>query len=163
MTDRSKQIIPDSNAVVRCLDPEMLGILDLHGTFILNELIERIKQPIPLTLHRETIYALFDKARTIGNYSNSAFFADLKNATLGKDINTLSMLDMLVDGTLCNLLNPDGKGWQKGKIKICFEFIPEENEPVATNEKPVKTHLSSLDEIRQLSNELASAKATEQN
>jgi hypothetical protein len=63
----------------------------------------------------------------------------------------------------CTLLQPDGKGWQKGKIKLCFEFIPEENETVATNETPVKNHLSSLDEIRQLANKLASGGSIDQN
>ncbi|AFY94288.1 hypothetical protein Cha6605_3281 [Chamaesiphon minutus PCC 6605] len=41
MTDRSKQIIPDSQAVIRCLDPEMLEILSSHGTFIISEIIEK--------------------------------------------------------------------------------------------------------------------------
>jgi hypothetical protein len=40
MNDRFKQIIPDSDAVARCLDPEMLEILDSYSTFILGELLE---------------------------------------------------------------------------------------------------------------------------
>ncbi len=60
-------------------------------------------------------------------------------------------------------MQPDGRGWQKGKLKICFEFIPEEPESVAMQSKSVETNSSPLDEIRQLANELASATATEQN
>ena len=63
----------------------------------------------------------------------------------------------------CNLLQPDGKGWQKGKLKICFEFTPEEAELVSTQDKPVVTHSSPLDEIRQLSNDLTSMISLEQN
>ena len=43
MTDRSKQIIPDSQAVVSCFDPEILKVLDSHGTFTINELLKAIK------------------------------------------------------------------------------------------------------------------------
>ena len=43
MTDRSTKIIPDSQAVARCLDPEMLEILGSHGTFVLSELLEMLK------------------------------------------------------------------------------------------------------------------------
>ena len=63
----------------------------------------------------------------------------------------------------CNLLQPDGKEWQKGKLKICFEFTPEEAELVSTQDKPVATHSSPLDEIRQLSNDLTSMISIEQN
>ncbi|MCY7369099.1 MAG: hypothetical protein LH474_13215, partial [Chamaesiphon sp.] len=71
--------------------------------------------------------------------------------------------DIFEDGLKCNLLQPDGKGWQKGKLKICCEFIPEEPEPIVIQDKPAKTHSSPLDEIRQLSNELASVGLIEQN
>ena len=46
---------------------------------------------------------------------------------------------------------------------MCFEFIPEETEPLATQDKLVESHLSPLDEIRQLSNELVSVGSIEQN
>ena len=42
MNDRSKQIIPDSDAVARCLDSEMLEILDSYSTFILGKLFESL-------------------------------------------------------------------------------------------------------------------------
>ncbi len=74
-----------------------------------------------------------------------------------------SVANILIVGTSVSLLQPDGKGWQKGKLKICFEFTPEEPEPIAIHDNPVETHSSPLDEIRQLSNELALVGSIEQN
>ena len=74
-----------------------------------------------------------------------------------------SVANILTNGTNVLLLQPDGKGWQKGKLKLCFEFIPEELAPIATQEPPAEIHSSPLDEIRQLSNELASIVSLEQN
>jgi hypothetical protein len=163
MIDRSKQIIPDLEAVARCLDTEMLEILDSHGTLIISDLLEKLKQPIDPTLSRHKVNLIFDKSRTLGNYNSGNFFDDLKEAIVTKDTSASTLANKLINGTDCNLLQPDGKGWQKGKLKTCFEFIPEEPEPVPTQEKTVEIHSSPLDEIRQLSNELASAKAAGQN
>jgi KGK domain len=163
MTDRSKQIIPDSEAVVRCLAPKMLEIFGSHGTFTVSELLEQIKEPIEPKFSLERINAIFTEARSNGSYSHGDFYNDLQKAILVKDNNVAKIANILLHGTLCNLLQPDGKGWQKGTLKICFEFIPEEIEPAATKEQPVETHQSPLDEIRQLSNELASARSIEQN
>ena len=77
--------------------------------------------------------------------------------------NNLKINNVLLSGVNCDLLQLDGKGWQKGKLKICFEFIPEEPELVSTQDKPVATHSSPLDEIRQLSNDLTSMISLEQN
>ncbi len=142
MNDLSKQIIPDSQAVARCLDPEMLEILDSHSTLIISDLLEKLKQPIEPTLSRHKTNLIFDKSRTTSNYCSGNFFDDLKEALTTQDTDTPQIINKLIDGTTCNLLQPDGKGWQKGKLKICFEFIPEE---------PEDRH-SPLDEIRQLSN-----------
>ena len=163
MLDQSKQIIPDSNAVIRCLDSEMLEILDSQGTFIVSELLEKIKEPVNPAFSREKIYNIFDQSRTRGSYSKDAYYDDLKGAILKNDANTSTIVSILMEGTECNLLQPDGKGWQKGKLKICFEFTPEESELTATKEQLVKAHSSPLDEIRQLSNELASVGSIEQN
>ena len=46
MIDLPTQIIPDSNAVVRCLDPKMLVLLDSHSTFTINDLSQRIDPSI---------------------------------------------------------------------------------------------------------------------
>ena len=163
MTDRSKQIIPDLEAVARCLDPEMLEILDSHRTLIVGNLLKKLKQPIDPTLSRHKINLIFDKSRTLGNYNSGNFFNDLKEAILTEDTNISTLANKLINGTDCSLLQPDAKGWQKGKLKMCFEFIPEETEPLATQDKLVESHLSPLDEIRQLSNELVSVGSIEQN
>lgn len=34
----------------------------------------------------------------------------------------------LGDGVECELLSPRGGGWQKGKVRIRFEFVPDEPE-----------------------------------
>jgi hypothetical protein len=162
MTDRSKQIIPDSQAVVRCLDPETLKILDSYGTFIISELLAKIKAPVTPKISREELDNVFEKSRSAGNNHRDDFFKILTNVLM-EDTDITGILNILIDGTTCNLLQPDGKGWQKGKLKICFEFIPEEPEPVAAQDAPGKTHSSPLDEIRQLSNELTSMISIEQN
>ena len=163
MTDRSTKIIPDSQAVARCLDPEIVEILGSHSTFTVSELLEQIKQPIDPVLSKEKIDAIFTEARSNGSYSHGNFYNDLQNAILVEDTDVATLANILLDGTLCNLLQTDGKGWQKGKLKICFEFIPEEPELVSTQDKPVVTHSSPLDEIRQLSNDLTSMISLEQN
>ena len=125
MTDLSKQIIPDSQAVAHFVDPEIVEVLDSHGTFTISELLEKIQQP------------------------------DVKNAfsSISKNTNSVTILSALADGTSCKLLQPDGKGWQQGTLKLYFKFIPEETDSVVTQHKLVETHQSSLDAIRQLANE----------
>jgi hypothetical protein len=162
MTDRSIQIIPDSHAVVRCLDPEMLEILDSHSTFIISEILAKIKCPIDLQISREELDNVFEKSKSAGNNHRDDFFRILNNV-LAKDTSAMEMLNLFIDGTTCNLLQPDGKGWQKGKLKLCFEFMPEENESVILEEKPVENQFSPLDEIRQLANELTAMTSIEQN
>jgi KGK domain len=46
---------------------------------------------------------------------------------------------LINEGFECEILQPGSKGWEKGKLKIRFEFefIPDET-----------THLSDLDEFR---------------
>ncbi|PSB58106.1 hypothetical protein C7B77_06010 [Chamaesiphon polymorphus CCALA 037] len=90
-------------------------------------------------------------------------FIQTQEVNESKDISSEIVRESLLDGMNCNLLQPDGKGWQKGKLKLCFEFIPEEPETVATQEKPGEAQPSPLDEIRQLANELTSMTSTEQN
>ena len=45
----------------------------------------------------------------------------------------------------CEVLKADGKGWQKGQIRIRFEFIPDEPN---TEEEIEETKQKSLDEFR---------------
>jgi len=44
----------------------------------------------------------------------------------------------------CEVLQQDSKGWKKGKIRIYFEFIPNEEE---TAEKETKSNQGTLDVI----------------
>lgn len=167
MTDRPKQIIPDSEAVARCLDGEMLEILDSHGTFVLSELLELLTEAShnhnDLELSKTITDIIFHEARSNGSYSRDEFFNDLNQSITETDTTSIKIIKKLIDGTYCNLMQPDGKGWQKGKLKLCFEFIPEEPESVAIQENSVENHTSPLDEIRQLSNELASLASIDQN
>ncbi len=154
MIDRSKQIIPDVEAVARCLD----------GTFLISDLLEKFKMPVDnqktfvtqlRTLHLELKHSGYSREYYLDKMET---FLDKNTIIENKDE---TFRDILDDGINCNLLQPDGTGWQKGKLKICFEFIPEEDEPIAIQEKSAEIHYSPLDEIRQLSNELATATATE--
>jgi hypothetical protein len=169
MIDRSKQIIPDSQAVISCFDPEILKVLDSHGTFTINELLKTIKMSgVDRTSFRDELKNLITALQK-ETHNVPALLSKLTTFADGDKINESRytsyeiLRKALFNGTECTLLQPDEKGWQKGKIKISFEFIPEEDEPIAAKEKSLETHSSPLDEIRQLSNELASATATEQN
>jgi KGK domain len=215
MIDKSKQIIPDSEAVVRCLDPKMLVLLDSHSTFTINKLsriidpsidelinlsleellskekiniifdkvhpgncdfskivgdINEAIKPLVLSLSTDQLNLIYEKIRIDRRYGSSDFIKTIFLETIAKSVQSVqsvqsvkSVANILVDGTSISLLQPDGKGWQKGKLKICFEFIPEELEPLSMQESPITAHFSPLDEIRQLSNELASVGSIEQN
>ena len=173
MTDRSKQIIPDFQAVARCLDPEILEILDSHGTFLLSELLEMLKgssvDEIDFIERSAFVEKLTNTIITTTQNGHSQQYLMNKISTFVKgsilDLNqeNARITNSLLSGINCNLLQPDGKGWQKGKLKLCFEFIPEEPEAIATQATPVETQSSPLDEIRQLSNELTSMVSIEQN
>ncbi len=156
MIDRYKQIVPDLDAVARCL----------NGTFVISDLLRNFKTP---ENNRESfieeLNALHLSLKQSG-YSRDYYLEKIETFveknTIIEDKNE-SLEKIFGNGMNCSLLQPDGKGWQKGKLKICFEFIPEEIEPVATQELPTTTHSSPLDEIRQLASELASVGSIEQN
>jgi KGK domain len=169
MIDRSKQIIPDSQAVVSCFDPEILTVLDSHGTFTINELLKTIKMSgVDRTSFRDELKNLITASQKEGHnipslMSKLTTFVDGDKINESRYTSYEILRKALLNGTECTLLQPDEKGWQKGKLKICFEFIPEEDEPAATKEKSAENHSSPLDEIRQLSNELASVGSINQN
>ncbi len=158
MNSQHKQIIPNSQTVARCMDKEIVETLDSHSTFTIMELIETIKiSGMDRTSYRCELINMIEK----GNLSNTSFQADLVSFIRGDKIKeskytSYEMLrKALLDGTDCTLLQDDGKGWQKGKLKICFEFIPEDNEDFITmQESSSKMSESPLDEIRQLTNSL---------
>ena len=141
MTERSKQIIPDFQAVVSCFNPEILKILDSHSTFTINELLKTIKiAGIDRTSFRDELKILIAASQKEGHNIQS-LMSKLTTFVDGDKINESRytsyeiLRKALLDGTECTLLQPDEKGWQKGKLKICFEFIPEEDELVSTQDK----------------------------
>jgi hypothetical protein len=173
MLDRSKQIIPDSQAVVSCFDREILEILDSHGTFVLSDLLEMLKgssvdcidfkaRSASIEKLTSTIIERIQQGRS-QQYLINKVSTFIKESIPDSSRDNQRINDALLSGINCNLLQPDGKGWQKGKLKICFEFTPEEPQLVVNQEKTVETHPSPLDEIRQLSNELTSGISIEQN
>jgi KGK domain len=105
------------------------------------------------SISSEQVSHLFIKIRTDKNYAPSNLFEDI-NSIFFPSSDKPSILNIFINGTSISLLSPDGKGWQKGKLKICFEFSPEKNEPVANQDNSAETTQSQLDEIRQLANSL---------
>ncbi len=162
MPDQSKQIIPDLEDITRCLDQEILEILDSHGLLSIDELLEKLRKPIVSELSTETFNHAYNRSKPVHNLTKDNLLKNL-NAAMSKNTAMNLLPSILANGINCDLLQPDQKGWQKGKLKICFEFIPEENISVTAQEKATEDYHSPLDEIRQLSNELASVGSIEQN
>jgi hypothetical protein len=143
MTDTAKKIIADTNAVIRCVDPA----LSSHETFIAGELLKVLmKKSASLIISEEELWSLFNTARNAGSYSASQFQRQV--VKLITQESSALMNTLIEDGKDCYFLQPDGKGWQKGKIKLCFEFIPEAAEVGETVYKHEETDRSPLDEIR---------------
>jgi KGK domain len=195
MTDRSKQIIPDPQSVIRYLDPKIVKIMNSHSVFTVDEIFRKIDpslnrllcneqlnlifkeaqpgncsitnlvrdineaiNPLVITLSTEQSDVFYEKMRTDPRYGSPDFIK-----TIFFESTATSVVSLLIDGTDVLLLQPDAKGWQKGTLKICFEFTPEGEDPVVNEEKSVEPNLSPLDEIRQLANELTAMTAIEQN
>jgi KGK domain len=97
------------------------------------------------TVSQEKAQLIFSKIRINSEYSHIDFLKEFSGETA---------MNCFVDGVAVSLLQPDGKGWQKGKLKMCFEFTPEVDKPVVIEENLLATQDSSLDEIRQLANSL---------
>ncbi len=116
MNNLSKQIIPSSQTVARCIDEEIVEILDSHSTFTITELIEIIKlSGVDRASYRRELMNMIQK----GNLSHTPFQAELVSFIHGDKIKeskytSYEMLrKALLDGTDCTLLQDDGKGWQK--------------------------------------------------
>ncbi len=173
MIDRSKPISPDADAIILLLDETITESLNSHDTYKVKSLFHqlwKLNHTSSYDNHREIkiLEEVIEKVYAHGIQNSEIaqqidkFVRENKNKTSNTtDPSTIE--PFFAEGANCNLLQPDGKGWQKGKIKICFEFIPEENESVETQSDSVETHCSPLDKIRQLSNELASVGSIEQN
>jgi hypothetical protein len=145
MNDKNRQIIPDSDSVVRCLDPEMITALESRVTFTTTELIEQMKKPGHLTISKQKLEIIYESARHSGGLNLDRLYQKMPETVAHE---TAAIVNMLIEGKTCSLLQPDGKGWQKGKLKLCFEFIPEETEAVEPSSDLPTVERSPLDEIR---------------
>ncbi len=170
----TKYIIPDSQAVARCLDREILELLNSSGTFMITDLLELIKGS---NIDRESFRAqLKEMIVQISQTGHSreylfnkivAFIQEDKiEGNKGTAIEVIR--EALLAGMNCNLLQPDGTGWQKGKLKICFEFIAEQNNITIDREQSLEYHHFPLDEIhtdefQQRSNDFATGSVLDQN
>ena len=176
MTDLSKQIIIGADTIVCLLDEEIIESLNSHDTYkvksLFNQLWKLDRTEKSVNLAAKKILEKILKKVYYNNTENSEIAKEIHTfirSSSDKSTNAIQSFDIddiepfIAEGVNCNLLQPDGKGWQKGKLKLCFEFTPEEPEAIATQATPVEAQSSPLDEIRQLSNELTSMTATEQN
>jgi KGK domain len=127
-----------------------------------SEDINKTTRSFGITLSLQQLELIFKKIHSHQHYHSLDFFKEVNAAVVGK-ANIKSISSIFMDGASVMLLQPDGKGWQKGKLKMCLEFTPEEPDLLVPQIKPVETHSSPLDEIRQLSNELASVGSIDQN
>jgi KGK domain len=195
MIDRANKIIPDSQSVVRYLDPKIVKIMNSHSVFTIDEIFKKIDPSLNRLLSNEQLDLIFEKAKP-GDCSFANLVSDINEAisplvispsieqsnifyekmrtdarygtpdfikTIFFESTITSVASVLINGTDILLLQPDGQGWQKGTLKICFEFTPENSDPVTIKDKLTETNSSPLDEIRQLSNQIASVGSIEQN
>jgi KGK domain len=157
MTNQSKRIIPNPRSVTRFLDQDIINSLGSHNTFEVNDLLEIIKGE-NLDIHQSSFQFRVELASLINEIpergESKQYFLDKVERLVrkyGVDSNK-EISQAFSAGVVCSLLEPDGQGWRKGKIRLCFEFIPEENTSVVVQEDSVKATQSPLDEIRQLAN-----------
>ena len=112
------------------LDEDALPILITHPTFKVGELLK----------------ALIGKIIENDSYS--------KNMAINKKRSIQEIHGWWNEGMNCEVLTCDGKGWQKGQIRLTLEFIPDEPE---VEEISVSNQLflpeSPLDDLRQMINE----------
>jgi hypothetical protein len=181
MNNQTTKIIVDSQAVIRCLDTSAAENLGSHTTFTVDELMDKINEKTGLKISLEQANDILQKVRFSASYGIPRFQREI-NDVLPEEANAISLqeaqlifsnirtnhqyssvdfleefteetaLNSFMSGVAVSLLQPGLKGWQKGKLKMCFEFTPEEDEPIVTKEDVFKTIQSPLDEIRQLVN-----------
>jgi KGK domain len=162
MTDQSKPIIPDSQSVARLSDQEIIDTLNSNGTFVFEDFIEAISDFDTSMITGDIEYEInriFCNEEN-GEYLRGKLESFIKTEVIEKSkIPSLSIIvKALFNGVNCDLLEPNGQGWQKGKIKILFEFMPEENEnqtsqPIVSSEQ-TQFMESSLDGIRKTMSEV---------
>jgi hypothetical protein len=145
MTNQPKQIIPDLQAVAHFLDE----------TFLISDLLENFKPPVD---DQESFINQLRKLHLelkSGGYSRD-YYQDKVEVFIAKSTiienKENAIIELFEDGIDCKLLQPDSKGWQKGKLTMCFQFTPEESDSISIEGELTEINHSSLDEIRQLSN-----------
>jgi KGK domain len=149
MNNQSKQITPDLQAVAHCL----------NGTFLIGDLLASFKPSVDdQELFINQLRKLHLEMKS-GGYSRD-YYQDKIEVFIAKNTIVESkeheIIELFEEGIDCKLLQLGSKGWQKGKLTICFQFTPEESESIPTQENTSEMHHSPLDEIRQLSNSLLS-------
>jgi hypothetical protein len=162
MNDKSKQIIPNANDVICLLDETITESLNSHDTYKATSLFSQLwklnyRENTTIGLLEEVLEKVYHNQSNISNSTLAKKIQEfIKNKGTNSNHKELSTIKpFFTDGVNCNLLQPDGKGWQKGKLRICFEFTPESNENlVAIPDNSVKMPESPLDKIRQLTNSL---------
>jgi KGK domain len=145
MTNQPKQIIPDLQAVAHFLDE----------TFLISDLLENLKPPVDdqesfINQLRKLHLELKSGGYSRDHYQDKVEVFIANNTIIENKENAI--IKLFEDGMDCKLLQPDSKGWQKGKLTMCFQFTPEESNSISIEEKLKEINHSSLDEIRQLSN-----------
>jgi KGK domain len=139
-----KQIIPDPQDVAHCPD----------GTFLIGDLLEILKTPV--SEHKsftEQLEVLHSELKA-GGFSRDHYREKIEDFIENTDVvesKRETIMKSAENGINCSLLQPNSKGWQKGKLKICLEFIPDDEPeiPVAQEDR-AELAQSPLDEIRQL-------------
>jgi hypothetical protein len=179
MNNQTTKIIVDSQAVIRCLDTNAMKILGSHATFTIDELFDKINGKTDSVISPERINTILQRVRVSKNYGIPSFQKEI-NDILPQEADMLSLqeaqlffskirqnyqysstdfleelvektaIDSFISGITVSLLQPGLKGWQKGKLTMCFQFTPEEDEPISMKENIIETTQSPLDEIRQL-------------
>ncbi len=52
------------------------------------------------------------------------------------------------NGMQCQIIGQNTGGWRKGKIRLCFEFIPNEPEPPTTPESPLDDLRKEVNQVK---------------
>lgn len=179
MNNQTTKIIVDSQAVIRFLDNNAIKILGSHATFTIDELFDKVSGKIDSVISLEKVDSILQQIRVSKSYGIPNFQKEI-NDILPQEADMLSLqeaqlffskirknhqysstdlLEELIEKTVINsfmsgftvsLLQPGLKGWQKGKLTMCFQFTPEEDDPISMKEDVFETTQSTLDEIRQL-------------
>jgi KGK domain len=160
MNCQSKQLISDVDTVICLSDEAIIESLKYHDTYkaksLLNQLCKfNYGESIVTSLLEEVLEKVYHNQSNISNSTLATKIQEFIRKNKSANCNNAdqsSIQPFFAEGVKCNLLQPNGKGWQKGTLKVCFEFTPEEDEPMQTKGNSVTTEYSSLDEIRQLAN-----------